>query len=593
MKIKILEQGQSTEIIVKNPDWTLARALWLSGQVEPRALCSGLGSCGACRVKFLSSPPVPQAWDLEILGEDAVKNGFRLACRQPVQAGLELELPLFKKAEVEETVEKTGIARGVEKAGIARKIEKIVEKIGISRVGIGGAGIAETGGLSEVSAFEASKPCATVETTALSLAVDWGTTSVVWQVWQGEQLLEQGKKFNPQMGAGADIISRLRFCLEADGLALLQDLSWKFLAEILQQYPGITQICLAANTALTSILLGLPIQGLAFSPYSVGYAGGQVAVSDLMEIEKYFHNSELMQSQIVLPLPMQSPTPGSLPMQSQRAPCLSMQLYIPPPFAPFVGGDVSAGLAHILYELQPKFPFMLWDLGTNGECILAVDSETFYCTSVPLGPALEGIGLRYGGVAQTGSVVDFSLQVKGLQPITIDNQPAQNICAAGYLALIEILLRLGVLQSGGQWDLKQVWTKKLGLIQTSAGWFLPLAGHLGLEARDVEEILKVKAALSVASQSLLQLARLQTSDLQQIFLGGALGQHVKITALERLFFPGQASKLKVLGNTSLAGARLLLQRPKLRPILQSLKCTALNLSEQPGFMEEYLEQMHF
>ena len=40
-------------------DASLAAAIWLSGRVSPPALCSGLGRCGSCRVRFLSDPPPP------------------------------------------------------------------------------------------------------------------------------------------------------------------------------------------------------------------------------------------------------------------------------------------------------------------------------------------------------------------------------------------------------------------------------------------------------------------------------------------------------------------------------------------------------
>ena len=49
----------------------------------------------------------------------------------------------------------------------------------------------------------------------------------------------------------------------------------------------------------------------------------------------------------------------------------------------------------------PRFPLLLADMGTNGEFVLLRAGLPPLLASVPLGPALEGIGLRCGGIAET------------------------------------------------------------------------------------------------------------------------------------------------------------------------------------------------
>jgi len=49
---------------------TLARGIWLSPGLRPPALCSGLGRCGRCRVRFLSSPPLPSDVEKQVLSPE-------------------------------------------------------------------------------------------------------------------------------------------------------------------------------------------------------------------------------------------------------------------------------------------------------------------------------------------------------------------------------------------------------------------------------------------------------------------------------------------------------------------------------------------
>ena len=87
-------------------------------------------------------------------------------------------------------------------------------------------------------------------------------------------------------------------------------------------------------------------------------------------------------------------------------------IYIPPLPAPFVGGDVSAGLAALLEADIPR-PFVLADLGTNGELALVTEAGDLWLTSVPLGPALEGIGTECGQLGGPGVVTGFMLTPMG------------------------------------------------------------------------------------------------------------------------------------------------------------------------------------
>ncbi|MEI3479344.1 MAG: ASKHA domain-containing protein [Bilophila sp.] len=69
----------------------------------------------------------------------------------------------------------------------------------------------------------------------------------------------------------------------------------------------------------------------------------------------------------------------------------------------------------------------------------------------------------------------------------------------------------------------------------------------------MEEILKVKAAFSLAFECLLDAAGLESRDVARVYLGGALGEYASGEALETLGFlpPGLRSRVTAAGNTSL------------------------------------------
>ena len=100
-------------------------------------------------------------------------------------------------------------------------------------------------------------------------------------------------------------------------------------------------------------------------------------------------------------------------------------VYIPPLPAPFVGGDISAGLAALLDANIPR-PFVLADLGTNGELALVTEAGGLWLTSVPLGPALEGIGPECGQLAGPGVITGFALAPSGVAARFYETSAAKN-----------------------------------------------------------------------------------------------------------------------------------------------------------------------
>ncbi|WP_298032650.1 ASKHA domain-containing protein [uncultured Desulfovibrio sp.] len=405
----------------------------------------------------------------------------------------------------------------------------------------------------------------------LALAVDLGTTSVHWRALaldgaEPGAAVAQGSFLNPQAGAGADVMSRLAAARAPRGRARLARLARdavRRIADGLRASGGrVARVCLAANTAMTDIFLNRDVEGLCAAPYRAAHAG---------------HETVRL--------------PGLPPV------------YIPPLPAPFVGGDVSAGLAALLEARTPR-PFVLADLGTSGELALVTARGKPLLASVPLGPALEGIGPECGQPAGPDVVTDFSLGPAGLEAHSPDGSsgPARGVSATGYLSLIDILLQWGLLDASGLFagaSPPSPLARGLaaGLRAERGRMRLHLPRGLWLAAADVEELLKVKAAFALALDALLAAAGTPPRDVAAFRLAGALGEHVRPDILERLGLvpAGLGPRIRAAGNAALDGAALLALRPEKGAALARLCAGArvLPLVEDPDFHHAYLRRMRF
>lgn len=608
------------------PGDSLSRAIWLSGLLPPLPLCAGLGRCGRCRVRFFSSAPPPLPAEAEVFSLPELEQGWRLACRRQVPDAGQLDIALPPE----------------NLAGYAE-----------FSTGPGG----DAAQAASINADGEALSASAAELAPLALAVDLGTTSVYWRAVRLPQARDkddvggladwagQGRFLNPQAGAGADIMSRLAVARHEPGRVVLAGLVRQSLRRVMDSLERggvgrVERLCVAANTAMTDIFLDRPVEGLCAAPYVLGHQGHEWAQ-----------------------------VPGFPPV------------YIPPLPAPFAGGDVSAGLAALLAADVPR-PFVLADLGTNGELALVDEAGGLLLASVPLGPALEGIGPQCGQLAGPGVITDFSLAPTGLAahffapephaahkpgfvpgpvpqtgPETVSGAgvppdvdadvyagagksrgghcpcpscqavsvqaasdgaaadegarrgsagalpPARGISATGYVSLLAVLLRAGLLREDGTFvpnpamPLARRLAAALEAGKDSGGARLRLPHGQWLCAADVEELLKVKAAFALALERLLAAAGLAPQDVNTLCLAGALGEHVRAHDLQTLGFipPSLAPRLRAVGNASLDGAALLALHPRQGEELARLCAGAnvLSLVDEKNFHQNYLRHMRF
>ncbi|MFW5730208.1 MAG: ASKHA domain-containing protein [Desulfonatronovibrionaceae bacterium] len=387
--------------------------------------------------------------------------------------------------------------------------------------------------------------------------IDLGTTAIKWGFVHADSKLSNGRLINPQMGAGPDIMSRLAFAAESfDQACLLSRMAWDEVHRILDMAGDQVQgICLAGNPAMIYLLLNLNTAKIRSWPYALNYKGGT----------------------------------WLLPVRGGQ------EIFVPVLFSPFVGADLSAGLSYILSRPELEFPFLFMDFGTNGELILGLSRDRFLSTSVAMGPALEGVGLRFGSPFKKGAASGFALSAQGLVPR--DEWTGTRVSGSGYLSLLAHLVRLGVVTRQGSFApgatplSRKIFAKvrDKSLFPGSAFYLQPL---------DIEEILKVKAAFTTGFNYLCARGGISPGELTAFYVAGSLGEHIQPQDLETLgFIPqGSMSKCRIMGNTSLAGALMLARDEDLRRKNLKLETRVENFNpalEDKDYMTGFTGQMRF
>jgi len=557
------------------PRPTLARFLWMENRLPSRPLCGGLGRCGRCRVTFLSPPPPPSPSERELLTSAELAAGVRLAClHSPVDGMI---LGVTAEFQAPDTFRAFSFCGVPPRAPLGEMIspspphcwgnEKDLSQIFSKSKCSLPSEFPRNGARPALFQPGAALPA------GLRLLVDLGTTSLVWRVEDDNgTVLDEGSLLNPQMDAGADVMARLSEAADVAGAGWMQERVIRVLHHLVwaqgEQGRSLSVIGLAANPAMTALLLGLDTASLRAAPYC-------------------------------LPPGLESSHKG-LWLLPDLPP-----LWVAPALGPFVGGDISAGLAAL--PDQP-LPALLADMGTNGECVLVPEQGPLLATSVPLGPALEGMGLACGGLAGPGGIIAFHPSPNGLTAQTLDGGSIRHICGTGYLSLLRLLLDAGLVDADGHFvssaptcptPLDFLRRKLAPTLRTDSHGvpFLPLPGELFLSARDVESLLHVKAAFSLAIERLLEHAGLKPSDLCRIWLAGALGFHAPLEAVERLGLVPRAvaGRVEAVGNTALHGLALLLRCPDRRKRLMRrlTGLRILDLASEPSFHQNFINHTHF
>jgi uncharacterized 2Fe-2S/4Fe-4S cluster protein (DUF4445 family) len=415
------------------------------------------------------------------------------------------------------------------------------------------------------------------DSTPVGVAIDLGTTKIaasLVDLTTGAELAVAGA-LNPQIGYGEDVISRLthvrRTSAGAQTLALkvretLDNLLGQLTTQAGVNRRQVADVCLVGNTAMTHLLVELPVQQLAVAPY--------VAAT----------NAAIDMKARDLGL---STAPGAF-------------VHVLPGIGGFVGADHVAMILASRLD-QTDHTTLGLDIGTNTEIVLAKPGQQFLTSaSCASGPAFEGAHISDGMRAASGAIEAVSLTGAGVTLKTVDNTPAVGLCGSGIIDAVAELRRWKLINERGRFD-RQHERVRQGYHGPE---FLLAPGSQSGSGRDVvitqndiNEIQLAKGAIRAGLEVLLDATGTTPEEVQEVVIAGAFGSFLKVqSALQVGLLPHLPNaRYRQIGNAALAGARWALLSRQVRERARQIasQTNYLELTSYPKFNRRFALGMLF
>lgn len=593
---------------------TLLGAAHAAG-VPIEATCGARGRCRTCRVKILKGEiPPPTIQDRVQLGDDEVREHFRLACQLKLIADCSA-MPMPPREEAGHQILSTGRAvaedgRLVLDSGVVKHVVTVkipteenhqtsdVEEIlatlpaGTSRElpieivrRVPAALRAEKGKLT-VTIFNGRVIDVEVGDTSphiYGMAFDIGTTSIVGTLMDlktGELLAEVGG-VNPQSIYGGDLMSRIAFAqfddkklqtLRAKVLNAINDYVAEACAKAQVSKDHVYKIVVVGNTCMHHIFLGVDVTYVGLAPYA-----------------------PVMRELIVLPA-------KDVPLKAaSRA-----QVCLLPIVAGFVGADTMACvLATRIYESEEVRAFV--DIGTNGEVVMGSKDRLVAC-SAPAGPAFEGAQIRHGMRGAIGAIEKVSLD-GDLHCSVIGNVSPIGICGSGLIDACARFIDARILDSTGRLRhsrrelLPEAFRDRFVDTPDGTQFILVPKEQSGREEpivltqADIRQLQLAKSAIFSGVVTLQRVMNIPDDKLAEFMLCGGFGNYISIESAVRIrLLPAlPIEKIVYIGNAALIGAQMALlsdaERKRSYELAQRIEHVAL--ATQPEFQEVFVDGMNF
>lgn len=563
------------------------------------SICSGKGTCHACKVQVLSgtaSKPTPN--ELETFSHREIKGGWRLACQTYPTGDCKIAVPVesmttpqrLQVEGVEVKVHPESPLRAYHlqlaapsletpQADADRLLKALNQqhKLRCTKIAIGALrtisdqlrswkwknqAVVRHG---EVIAILPPK------SRQLGLAIDLGTTKVAGYLVDfsdGRTLAAKGM-MNPQISYGEDIISRINRVIKSpdEGVQLqklavdaINDLSTNLCAEAGAKPEEIVEAVVVGNTAMHHLFLRLPVKQLALSPFVP-------AVSRALEVKA-----------------------GELGLNIAAG----AYVHLLPNIAGFVGAD------HVAILLatdagQAKKTTVALDIGTNTEVSLICEGK-ITATSCASGPAFEGGHIKYGMRAARGAIERLRIDGDKIQYQTINGAPPVGICGSGILDALAQLYLAKIIDAGGRIRDNQP------RVRTYKGQheFILVSKEerkgksaITITQHDIRELQLAKAAIRTGIQVLLETSGCSEAEIKQVIIAGAFGTYIDVASAVAIGMlpPLPLSCFRQVGNAAGMGAKLALISLKSRAKAQAVasKVSYIELANTPKFEQVFVQ----
>ncbi len=405
------------------------------------------------------------------------------------------------------------------------------------------------------------------ERSIYGLAVDLGTSTVVVRMLDlitGASLCERSFR-NPQNEIGLDVLTRIHFAAQPDGLRRLQALLITKLNAVMAQLgaeqgialESVAGMVVAGNTIMTHLFLGLDPSWICREPYTP--VTNHPPIFEARELDLALN-----------PL----------------APVLAL-----PNIGSYFGGDLIAGILATGMAARPETSLFV-DVGTNAEVVLGNREWLMGCAGAA-GPALEGGVAGVGIMAGPGAIDKVTLDSRsgGFHFRTIENEPPVGFCGSGLIDLTAQLYLAGMIDEQGKFAPARCGAllkeddgiKHLLLVparDSGTGTDLTIA------QADIDSLIRSKAAMYTILVTITKMVHLSLRDIRRIYIGGTFGSYIDPKSAVTIgMLPDVPLEVYAArGNTSLAGATQVLlsaeARESARRIRDRITYVELNVNQE-------------
>jgi uncharacterized 2Fe-2S/4Fe-4S cluster protein (DUF4445 family) len=569
------------------------------------SVCGGEGTCGRCRVVIMSgdvTPPVDA--DRRFLSQLELTSGQRLACRCHAYSDVKVHVPKASLV-TDQRLQLDGRARQLQidqtirayevevpaptlhdlRADLERVIDGLETAHALRKLSAEPAVVHTLSPLARQTGWHLTTYVRHHEIVgfaapgrrAMGLAVDLGTTKIAGYLVDletGEELAATGL-MNPQIGYGEDVISRLvHASRNGTGQAELARVVRDGLNDLIVAltyragvaHEQVAEACIVGNTAMTHLLLQLPVHQLAVAPFVA-------AVSSALDIKARELDLDI--------------APGAY-------------VHILPCVAGFVGADHIAMIIGSDLDRLPHAAIGV-DSGTNTEIALHRSDQDFLTSaSCASGPAFEGAHIRDGMRASTGAIEAVSMTDAGIAVKTIGDAPAVGLCGSGIVDVIaemhrtHTIDRRGRIQAGAPFVRKAERGYELLIV---SGEFSGTGRDVVITQQDVNEIQLAKAAIWTGLETLIEATQTKPEDVREVIVAGAFGSYLNLdSALAIGLLPRLPNaKYSQVGNAAGVGAKMALLSHKERARAQRIaqRTGYVELTTFPGFSRRFAMSMLF
>jgi uncharacterized 2Fe-2S/4Fe-4S cluster protein (DUF4445 family) len=520
--------------------------------------CNGALICGKCKVK-LSAEDLPRVKQdgAHLLSEAERAEGCVLACAARVCGDIRVTR-LAGDARAETQILQSGasfdftLAPEIDKVFAPERDETVVRAGGAPRG-------AEKGDTRDA---------------LYSVVVDIGTTTLAAELvdMTGGETRATRSAVNPQTAYGQDVLSRIKFASEPQGLAKLHGL---IRGEINAMTAGLCEragvpadrvyeLALCGNTVMLHLVMGLDPSPLGRVPFVSRLRGGE----SFDAAESGF---------AISPLGL---------------------VYLPPIISAYVGADISAGiLAAQLHKREGRSLFI--DIGTNGEMVVA-DNGRLCAASTAAGPAFEGMNIRFGMRAATGAIEYFKIGTEGEPSLrTIGDAPPTGICGSGLIDIVGELVANGVIEETGRFAKAGALPPSLAdrMCEADGKAAFSVAPGILLTQQDVRQVQLAKGALRAGVETLLAIIETSAEALDRVLIAGAFGYRLRAESLINtgLLPAAFAGKIEFLGNTSQSGGRAFLLNSAHRAEIAAIvrETESIELANRADFNDLFIDCLSF